>query len=240
MKKGEKITVAQFDQDVIDHGGYLYSEKPSKSSLIANNCLTGVTLALVDLRGKAVIDVGCGDGIYTQKLYRLGKPKLMVGIDASGEAIERAKKNYGNDRKNLIFQNESCYKIPYGEKKFDIAIARGLLHHLTRPKKAIAEMLRVADQILVIEPNGYNPVLKIIEKLSLYHRRHQEKSYFPFRIRQWITSCGAKVESGDYLRLVPFFCPDWVAVLLKRIEPLVEKSLLRTLVCGAYIIKARR
>lgn len=238
MKKGEKKTVAQFDEDVINHGGYLYTEKPSKSSLLANERLTKATLALLDLKDKTVIDIGCGDGTYTEKLYRQGKPKLMVGIDASKQAIVKAKKNYETSKKGLIFQTESCYKISYPDKKFDIAIARGLIHHLERPPKAIKETLRVADLILIIEPNGYNPLLKIIEKFSLYHRRHQEKSYFPYKIRQWVTFFGAKTESEDYLGLVPFFCPDFLAALLKKIEPLVENSFLKIFIGGVYVIKA--
>lgn len=240
MKKGEKKTVAQFDQDVVSHGGYLYTERPSKSSLLANERLTKATLSLLDLKDKTVIDIGCGDGIYTKKLYQQGKPKLMVGIDAANEAITKAKKSYQDNKKNLIFKTESCYKISYQDKKFDIAIARGLIHHLQKPQKAIKEILRVADQILIIEPNGYNPLLKIIEKFSLYHRHHQEKSYFPYKIRQWVTSFGAKTENEDYLGLVPFFCPDFLASFLKKVEPFFEKSFLKTVFCAVYIIKAKQ
>ena len=240
MKKGERTTIAQFDQDVVSHGGYLYTEKPSKSSLLANERLTKATLALLDLKDKTVIDIGCGDGIYTKKLYWQGKPKLMVGIDAARQAIVKAKKNYGTSKKNLIFETGNCYEISYPDKKFDIAIARGLVHHLQKPQKAIKEILRVADQILIIEPNGYNPLLKIIEKFSLYHRRHQEKSYLPYKIRQWVTSFGAKTESEDYLGLVPFFCPDFLTDFLKKVEPFFEKSFLKTVTCAVYVVKARQ
>lgn len=238
MKHSEKITVSQFDQDVIKNGGYLYTEKPSLSSLLANQRLTKETLTLLSLNNKNVVDVGCGDGIYTNELYKRGKPKLMVGTDAADKAITRAKNNYQGNKKSLIFKTESCYKISVPDKKFNTAIVRGLIHHLEYPKKAIKEIFRVADEILIIEPNGYNPILKIIEKVSPYHRAHQERSYRSSTLKKWIESYGGTVESISFVGLVPFFCPDWLADLSKKIEPLVEKSIFNKIFCGVIFIKA--
>lgn len=237
-KNEDERIVAQFDEDVIMRGGYLYTERPSKSSLTSNNRLTTATLKLLNLKNKKVIDIGCGDGNITDKLYRLGKPKLLVGIDAANKAISKAKKSYQGDKKNLIFKTESCYKISSPDKKFDIAITRGLIHHLQKPQKAIKEILRVADEILIIEPNGYNPILKIIEKVSHYHRTHQERSYFSSTLRGWIESYGGKVDKEDFIGVVPFFCPDWLVNILKKIEPVVEKSFLKKVFCGVLFIKA--
>jgi hypothetical protein len=44
-------------------------------------------------------------------------------------------------------------------------------------EKAIQIICNIADEIIVAEPNGYNPVLKIMEKVSPYHIQHEEKSY---------------------------------------------------------------
>lgn len=230
----------QFNQDVVRNGGYLYSQKPSKSSFLANQRLTQATLDLLVLKDKKVIDVGCGDGVYTNDLYECGKPKLIIGTDLAEKAVVEAEKKYGKEDKKISFKTESCYEISYPGKSFDIAIARGLLHHLDEPKKAIKEMFRVADEVFIIEPNGYNFVLKIIEKLSLYHRKHQEKSYYSSEIREWITCLGGKIEREEYLGLVPFFCPDFLAVFLKKIESFLEKSFLKRFVCAVVVIKAKK
>ena len=87
-----------------------------------------------------------------------------------------------------------------------------------------------------MEPNGYNPVLKVIEKLSRYHVEHEEKSYSPRRVAAWFERCGARVEAERYIGLVPMFCPDLLARLLKSFEPLVERTpLLRRIACGQYV-----
>lgn len=240
MKNQPKGICAQFDEDVVNHGGYLYTHNPSLSSLLANQLLTEATLDFLVLKGRRVIDVGCGDGVYTHELNSRGKPKLIIGTDFAGRAIDQAKRKYEQGNKGLSFKTESCYKISFPNNYFDIAIARGLLHHLKEPQIAVKEMFRVAKEVLIIEPNGNNLILKAIEKLSGYHRKHQEKSYPPSCIRQWITAGGGSIEREDYLGLVPFFCPDLLAKLLKQTEPLIEKSFLKQFVCAEVVIKAKK
>src|SRR3989344_2999484 len=98
-----------FDIDVSLNGGYLYTTQARLSSRVANQRLTLETLAILDLKGKYVIDVGCGDGVYTFELYQKAKPKKMFGIDSSIEAVKIARKIY--DRyKNLKFIQGDIYK----------------------------------------------------------------------------------------------------------------------------------
>lgn len=240
MKNQQKEISVQFDKDVLSHGGYLYSDRPSLSSLLANKRLTETTLEILDLKNKTVIDVGCGDGVYTNELYEFGRPKLIVGTDAAGKAIVKARKKYEKEDKKIYFKTESCYEISYPDNSFDIAVARGLLHHLGEPQRALEEMFRVANEVFIIEPNGNNPLLKIIERLSLYHLKHKEKSYSPLKIKEWVVSIGGKIEKQEYLGLVPFFCLDFLAVLLKKIEPFIEKTFLKRFVCAVVVIKAKK
>ena len=117
----------------------------------------------------------------------------------------------------------------------------GVLHHMERPVDALREALRVASTIVVLEPNGYNLGLKLIEKLSKYHREHGEKSYPPSRLERWVRDLGGRVEARDWVCLVPYFCPDWVARVTKVLEPLVESiPLVRRFGCGSFLIVATR
>lgn len=234
--------INQFDLDVESNQGYLYTTRAPKSSKLANERLTEVTKSTIGkMEGKKVIDVGCGDGTYTYKLYRWGKPKIMVGIDASREAISLAQKRFGKKEDSLIFEHYSCDEMPYSQGDFDIAIVRGLLHHLNDPVGGLSKIIEVADQVFIIEPNGYNPILKLIEKFSSYHRKHGEKSYALRTLRSWINNLNRKIIKEAYAGLVPFFCPDWMASLLKTMEPLVEKTpILRNLFCAVYTVLLSR
>ena len=229
-----------FDIDVSLNGGYLYTTQARLSSRVANQRLTQATIDAVTLKGKKIIDVGCGDGVYTRELYQKTKPKKMYGVDSSKEAIKIANKIY--DRyKNLKFYYASLYNLPKQFEKFDLALVRGVIHHVDYPEKAIQSIAKVASEILILEPNGYNPLLKIIEKISPYHRFHKEKSYPPKKIRYWLKKAGYSVVKDKFISIIPFFFPDTFTVILKKFEPLVENiPYLRNVLCGIYVVYAKK
>src|SRR5689334_2865999 len=82
-----------FSKDTKKMGGYVYTSNGKLSSQLANEYQTKTTLSLVRIKGKRVIDVGCGDGTYTQEWFKLGKPKSILGLDPSKQAIKAAIKN---------------------------------------------------------------------------------------------------------------------------------------------------
>ena len=230
---------APFDKDVAHNEGYLYTTNPSLSSCIAAQRHSDAIFATVDFSGKCVIDIGCGDGTYSVELYDRGKPCSIFALDPAPKAIEVARQRIGG--RNITCTTESAYYIPCSESTFDIAYLRGVLHHMDRPFDALKEALRVASTIVVLEPNGYNIALKVIEKMSRYHREHGEKSYPPFKIDRWVHELGARVSSRDWMCLVPFFCPDWFARAMRSVEPLVEATpLVNRVACGAYLMVASK
>jgi tRNA(Ile2) C34 agmatinyltransferase TiaS len=116
-----------------------------------------------------------------------------------------------------------------------------VLHHMDHPEDGVAEALRVAHKIIIVEPNGWNPVLKVIEKTSKYHIEHGERSFTSRLIESWCTSQGARVTHRTWAGLVPFFCPEPFARFLKTIEPVVEKiPVARQLSCAVFAVTAER
>ncbi len=114
-------------------------------------------------------------------------------------------------------------------------------HHLERPSDALREALRLAQVVIIIEPNGYNPGLKILEKTSPYDLGHEEKSYAPRTLNRWITTLGGLVTQRQWIGLVPMFCPDWMARTLKLLEPVVEcLPVIKRVCCAQYFCVARR
>lgn len=233
-------TVEPFDADVRRNQGYRYTTNARKSSLLANRRLTELTRSMVALRGRRVIDVGCGDGTYAHELFVSCAPALMVGVDAAAEAIALANRRYATAGPSLRFDAGDVYALPYARGSFDVAIVRGLLHHVDDAPRALDRIGRLAPEVCVIEPNGYNPILKLIERLSRYHREHRERSYTARRITRWIRALGGTIECEQYAGLVPFFCPDWMAVVLKASEPAVERvPLVRQLACAVFAVRYR-
>jgi SAM-dependent methyltransferase len=98
-----------------------------------------------------LLDVGCGDGFST---YYASKYKAHIfGVDRSFYML----------RKHPLRSRVACgdaYRLPFQDKSFDVVWSWELLHHLSEPKRALAEMQRVSSKFVVIfEPNRYNPAL---------------------------------------------------------------------------------
>ncbi len=239
MKHSSRSSYAAFDRDVSSNGGYLYTRGASLSSCLANRRLTEAVLDNLDLAGKKVLDIGCGDGTYTLELFDRGRPASLTGIDPADEAVRAARQKVGG--RNMIFATGRAEELPYRDNEFDLAHLRGVLHHVDDPAKVIKEALRVARKIIIIEPNGCNPVLKLIERVSPYHREHGERSYLPLTFDKWVRQAGGKIITQRALGLVPFFCPDFAAKMLKAVEPAVEQiPLVRTFVCAVNVFVAAR
>jgi ubiquinone/menaquinone biosynthesis C-methylase UbiE len=230
---------APFNRDVEANRGYLYTTHARLSSRLANRRLTQATLDLTSLAGKHLVDIGCGDGTYTRALYDEGHPASVHGIDPAISAIEVAINH--PEARPITYEVQSAYDLSFDDDSFDVAYLRGVLHHMDRPFQAIKEAFRVAPTIVIIEPNGYNPVLKLLERYSSYHVAHGEKSYSSRLLDQWVTDAGGRVEKSFWAGLVPMFCPDWLAKTTKLVEPLVERlPVVNRFCCAVYVSLAVR
>ena len=210
-----------FLQDVNEFGGYAYTAQ-ALSGRMSNARISKSILAMDVFTGKKIIDIGCGDGTYSYELAQQ-KPALVVAIDPVENAVKAAAKKY-KEVENLRFECVDLYQMEIPQEPYDIAILRGVLHHLPDLEKGIEIACKLAKKILVIEPNGYNPVLKIIEKTSRYHIEHGEQSSAPATLRRIFKKYGGIVVFDEFVGLVPFFCPDKAANFLKFFENLFETS----------------
>jgi 2-polyprenyl-3-methyl-5-hydroxy-6-metoxy-1,4-benzoquinol methylase len=196
-------------------------------------------LEVGSFKGRKVLDMGCGDGFFTMQFWDSGQPSEMTGIDASPEAIKVA-----NERKadrSICYEVGDAHHLPYPDNRFDLVLAQSILHHDDDPQDMIREALRLAPEVLIHEPNGNNIGLKIIEQISPYHRKHSEKSYTTHQIKGWIEQSGGKAITHKFAGFVPMFSPDWLALTMKGIEPLIEAiPLLNAARCAVQVLLARR
>ncbi|MBD2676763.1 MULTISPECIES: methyltransferase domain-containing protein [Nostoc] len=92
-----------------------------------------------------VLDLGCGNGRFSQQIARAGHE--VVGVENSASGIILARQNIPE----CSFIEASIYNLPYAEleKEFDIVIAAEVIEHLFYPR----ELLRAAKRCL--KPKGY-------------------------------------------------------------------------------------
>lgn len=238
-----KKNVGQFEDDVRRTGSYAYTADVL-SARYANARISKFIQEAYDFRGKTVLDLGCGDGAYTLEFPGLGVRKI-VGVDPASAAIDAANaksKALGLDGV-ATFAVGNIYALDeyLADPQYDCIVLRGVLHHLPDAAKAIAGLASFKGTIVILEPNGNNPVLKLLEKYSRYHVEHEERSFSPALIRSWLREAGFQVHHSKVLNLVPMFCPDWLARSMRIASPVVERiPLLRDIGCGQVVIAARR
>lgn len=238
----EKKNVAVFERDVLANQGYRYTTSARLSTRFSNARTTRALGEATRFSGRRVLDIGCGDGAFTLELAGFGAASVL-GVDPAVEAVRRAGERVAGDTAGVVsFAVHNVYDLdPTVIGHFDIVVLRGVLHHLPDPCRAVAIAVSLADEVLILEPNGANPVLKLIEKLSPYHREHEEQSFLPRTLQRWLREAGAEVGHRQFLNLVPIFCPDAAARVLKWLEPLVERLPgIRVFALGQYLVLGRR
>lgn len=107
------------------------------------NAYAASVLALGDLHGRKVLDMGCGDGWFSVILAKRGA--TVWGFDISSSAIdtarERARQN--NVEAATHFEVASAYQTPYPNGFFDLVTGQAILHHLGDKERLSREILRV-------------------------------------------------------------------------------------------------
>ena len=79
------------------------------------------------LKGLSILDVGCGGGLLTEPLSRLGAN--VIGIDASRNNIEIAKRRLKENNLNIKYFCASPEKFKI-KKKFDIVLNMEIVEHV--------------------------------------------------------------------------------------------------------------
>ena len=180
-----KDNVQRFDNDVLITGSYAYTAE-KLSAKLANKRISESIAKSYEFSGKRVLDLGCGDGTYTLEFPSLGALEVL-GIDPAATAIDAAnRKSLGAGLNEIVhFEVGNIYELKeqIGDRIFDCVVLRGVLHHLPDPKKAVDCISSLANTVIILEPNGFNPILKLLEIFSSYHKEHEEKSFFSSTIK---------------------------------------------------------
>ncbi len=236
-------SVAAFNADTAELGGYVYTSNDRWSSRHATGRQTdGMVRMLAENFSSSIriVDIGCGDGTYTMELANRYRPRSIRGIEAASNAVDAAQRRIpAQFADSVSFEVGNIYDLK--SKGEEVAVIRGVLHHLDRPQAAIRHLASQFQSILVLEPNGFNPGMKLVERFSAYHRAHDEKSYWPPALNGWFRDAGFRVIVQRYFLLVPYFCPTPAARALAKIERAVEVlPLLRELGCSTNLILYRK
>jgi ubiquinone/menaquinone biosynthesis C-methylase UbiE len=90
------------------------------------------------------LDVGCGNGAFTEMVVERCAPSEAHGIDPSEAQIAYASAR--DARKRALFRAGDAGALPYADASFDVAAMALVISFVPDPAKAVAEMVRVVRQ----------------------------------------------------------------------------------------------
>jgi 2-polyprenyl-3-methyl-5-hydroxy-6-metoxy-1,4-benzoquinol methylase len=136
---------------------------------------------LGDVRGKHVLDFGCGHGMASVVLARRGA--RVTAFDLSGwyvaEARERVRANGVEDFVQVV--QASGEQLPFSDQCFDAIWGNAILHHLDlhRAGRELARVLRPDGVAVFCEPWGENPLLEWARRRLPYREKARSRDERP-------------------------------------------------------------
>jgi SAM-dependent methyltransferase len=128
-----------------------------------------------DVRGKRILDYGCGSaegGVYLAKLGA-----TVVGIDVSAGMLEAAQRLAARHGVQIETRQVTSDLIPAARDEFDLIYGNGVLHHVSLDVAIpeLARVLRPGGTGCFIEPLPYNPVINVYRRIAREVRNIDEK-----------------------------------------------------------------
>lgn len=115
--------------------------------------MTRYMFAAQFVRGRVVLDAGCGTGYGAAYLASRGAARVY-GIDMAADAIEYSRVHYQRD--NVIFSVMDCTTLDFPDETFDVVVSLEVIEHLGDAERYLSEMRRVlkADGVFILStPN---------------------------------------------------------------------------------------
>jgi ubiquinone/menaquinone biosynthesis C-methylase UbiE len=108
------------------------------------------------LRGKDVLEVGCGSGIAAQMLAEAGA--RLTAVDLTPWAVETTRRRLDAFELEADVREADGENLPFADAAFDLVFSWGVIHHSSNMDRALRELVRVC------RPGG-----RLV--LMVYHRR---------------------------------------------------------------------
>jgi len=161
----------------------------------------------IDLKGKTILDVGCGDGVLSYLLCKDGA--LVSGIDNSDIAIQYAKERTSG--LGIDFQCVSAYDLPWEDEYFDVVVSSDVIEHVEDVNRFLCNINRVVksggtivistpirftetpiDKMHVVEwfPEEFKQLIMEYFPKSTFYKTHplfwMEMMQYSFRLRKFV------------------------------------------------------
>jgi 2-polyprenyl-3-methyl-5-hydroxy-6-metoxy-1,4-benzoquinol methylase len=177
IRQNNKHAVVKEQYDAVQSDGR-YEEGMARMALYHRHCQDPVIFrTLGDIRGKALLDLACGDGFYTRRFRSECGADPVLGIDLSPKQIERARAIERREPLGIEYRVCDVTELD-GEGRFDVATAIHLLHYLEGEAEIESALRRVFD--LLSESGSFVTMIANPEFDFSNHDASDSKSKFGY------------------------------------------------------------
>lgn len=169
-----------------------------------------------------VLDLGCGDGEFTNKVLA-HRYREVEGMDKAEAAIERAKACASTD--NVHFEAVDITALDFSRLPvYDCAFLIGILHHVkAATPKIMTGLSHIARRVVILEPNGNHIFRKLLEQTPSY-RSAGEDSFRVSQIKTIFSAAGYDTAIFKRINLFPNMTPEPIFRLLSPFENWLEQN----------------
>ena len=133
---------------------------------------------LGDVRGKLLLDLGCGAGENSVYFAQLGAH--CVAADYSPGMVDVALQLAARNGVQIEGRVVNAMSIDIPNNTFDIVYASNLLHHIPDPKVTLREMHRIlkpGGKACFWDPLRHNPVINVYRRMATEVRTEDETTF---------------------------------------------------------------
>jgi ubiquinone/menaquinone biosynthesis C-methylase UbiE len=107
-----------------------------------------------------VLDVGCGTGLFAERM-RTALPNAEIwGVDLVSAMLDKGRERWRAHAGRIVPIQGDSERLPFADGAFDVVTCANSFHHYPRQDLAVAEMRRVlapGGKLLLIDGNRDNP-----------------------------------------------------------------------------------
>lgn len=165
----------------------------------------------------SVIDIGCGGGILTESIARLGCK--TVGIDLAAKMIMAAKIHAKNSGLKIDYYNHGVEEEVKQQNKYDVVICMEVIEHVPNKQEFVENVLKLVKNDGVVIFSTINRTVKSLVLaigvaeyvLNMLPRKTHSWNDFvkPSEMVEYIENCGGKLVSTTGVTYT-IFNDEWV------------------------------
>lgn len=147
-----------------------------------------------DVKGKEILDIGCGSGRYSVLLAK-NRPSGVLGVDISPVMIEYSKRLASAHNVSQACVFEQCdFMQKQFNKKFNIIIAAGVFDYTEDPKPYLNKIKGLLNGRAILSFPVKWTLLTPVRVAWLFKRKCPNYYYSTAQLKRLFDECGLKIE----------------------------------------------